>query len=328
MNAAYSTTNTLHINLTQQQSTKSYWWVNQNQTYTEEISGSFLWSPKMKANGHKNQFYAFMEEVRPGDVIFSYCNTLIKAIGIATGPARSAPKPDFGRAGGNWSDDGWHVPVDYTELSNTIRPKDHIEVLRPLLPSKYSPLQASGDGLQSVYLAHVPVPMAELLISLIGSEYSAVTDRANRLQYEAVCDVLEEGIVGRTDIGPTMKEQLVKSRRGQGLFKINVRRNEKSCRVTGVTDPRNLRASHIKPWKDCSDKEKLNGCNGLMLAPHVDHLFDRGFISFTDNGELIISPTLDRSILHRWGIPEVLNVGPLQKQAEFLAYHRKFVLKK
>ena len=269
-----------------------------------------------------------MEEVRPGDVIFSYCNTLIKAIGIATGPARSAPKPDFGRAGGNWSDDGWHVPVDYTELSNTIRPKDHIEVLRPLLPSKYSPLQASGDGLQSVYLAHVPVPMAELLISLIGSEYSAVTDRANRLQYEAVCDVLEEGIVGRTDIGPTMKEQLVKSRRGQGLFKINVRRNEKSCRVTGVTDPRNLRASHIKPWKDCSDKEKLNGCNGLMLAPHVDHLFDRGFISFTDNGELIISPTLDRSILHRWGIPEVLNVGPLQKQAEFLAYHRKFVLKK
>lgn len=312
----------------QQQSARNHWWVNQNQTYSEEIAGSFLWSPKLKANGHQNQFYAFMKEVRPGDLIFSYCATRIKAIGIATGPAESAPKPDFGQAGSNWSNDGWLVPVDYTELSNTIRPKDHMDILRPLLPSKYSPLQINGDGLQSVYLAHVPLQMAEVLITLIGEEYLAITDRANDLQQQAVCAVVEEGIIGRTDIGATMKEQLVKSRRGQGLFKINVRRNEKACRVTGVTDPRNLRASHIKPWKDCSDIEKLNGCNGFMLAPHVDHLFDRGFISFADNGDLIVSPKLDRSILQRWGIPEVLNVGSVQNQAAFLAYHRAYVLKK
>jgi len=312
----------------EQQSARNHWWVNQNQTYSEEIAGSFLWSPKLKANGHQNQFYAFMKEVRPGDLIFSYCATRIKAVGIATGPAESAPKPDFGQAGGNWSNDGWLVPVDYTELSNTIRPKDHMDILRPLLPSKYSPLQVNGDGLQSVYLAHVPLQMAEVLITLIGKEYLAITDRASDLQQQAVCAVVEEGIIGRTDIGATMKEQLVKSRRGQGLFKINVRRNEKACRVTGVTDPRNLRASHIKPWKDCSDTEKLNGCNGFMLAPHVDHLFDRGFISFADNGDLIVSPKLDRSILQRWGIPEVLNVGSVQSQAAFLAYHRAYVLKK
>lgn len=326
MNVAYLLANTLQP--TQQQSAKNYWWVNQNQTYAEEIAGSFLWSPKRKANGHQNQFYNFMKEVQPGDVIFSYCATRIKAIGIATGPAESAPKPDFGQAGGNWSDDGWLVPVDYTELINTIRPKDHIDILRSLLPSKYSPLQTNGDGLQSVYLAHIPTQMAELLIDLIGKEYVAVLERANDLQYKAECDVLEEGIVGRTDIGVTMKEQLVKSRRGQGLFKINVRRNEKACRVTGVTDPRNLRASHIKPWKDCSDTEKLNGCNGFMLAPHVDHLFDRGFISFADNGDLIISPTLDRNILQRWGIPEVLNIGSVKSQAPFLAFHRTYVLRK
>jgi len=302
--------------------------VNQNQTYADEVSGSFLWSPKVKSNGGRNQFYDFMKEVQAGDLVFSYCDTLIKAIGIATGPAQSAPKPDFGRAGENWSNEGWYVPVEYTELTNTIRPKDHIDMLRPHLPAKYSPLQANGNGLQSVYLAQIPTQMAEILIDLIGEEYSVITDRAKHLRDEAACEALEEGIVGRTDIGPTMKEQLVKSRSGQGLFTLNVRRNEKFCRVTGVTDPRNLRASHIKPWKDCSDNEKLNGCNGLMLAPHVDHLFDRGFISFTDNGDLLISSTLDRSILHRWGIPEVLNVGSLQKQAGFLAYHRKFVLKK
>lgn len=170
--------------------------------------------------------------------------------------------------------------------------------------------------------------MAGILIELIGCEYEMVIGRRYDLEQEMLCSDLETAIVGRTDIGPTMKEQLVKSRRGQGLFKINVRRNEKACRVTGVTDPRNLRASHIKPWKDCTDMEKLNGCNGLLLAPHVDHLFDKGMISFSDNGDLIISPLLDREILKRWSIPQVLNVGSLHKQATFLAHHRNWVLKK
>ncbi len=335
MNVAFKPSATIQILSSEQPSPKKYWWVNQNQTYREEIFGSFLWSPQLKSNGHQNPFYNFMKEVRPGDVVFSFCDTKIKAIGIAIGPAEGAPKPAFIQGGVNWSNEGWLVPVDYTELTTPIRPKDHIEILRPTLPAKYSPLQNNGNGMQSAYLAHVPASMAKILINLIGKEYATITGSVNvvpyttvDLQNEAVCDALEEGIVGRTDIGATMREQLVKARRGQGLFKINVRRNEKACRVTGVTDPRNLRASHIKPWKDCSDNEKLNGCNGFMLAPHVDHLFDKGFISFADNGDLIISPALDRSILQRWGIPEVLNVGSVLHQAAFLAYHRAYVLKK
>lgn len=304
------------------------WWVNQNQTYAEEISGGFLWSPKTKSNGHRNQFYDYMTEVRPGDIVLSFSDTLIKAIGIATGGADSKPKPAFDKAGGNWSNDGWLVPVEFTELSRPVRPKDHIDTIRPYLPEKYSPLQESGDGLQSVYLTRVPQKMAGILIGLIGDEYETVMGRRQDLEQEILCSNLEAAIVGRTDIGPTMIEQLVKSRRGQGLFKINVRRNEKACRVTGVSDLRNLRASHIKPWKDCTDIEKLNGCNGLLLAPHVDHLFDKGMISFTDSGDLIISDSLDREILRRWSIPEVLNVGSLHKQATFLAYHRQWVLKK
>lgn len=304
------------------------WWANQNQTYAEEISGGFLWSPKVKSNGHRNPFYDFMTEVKARDVVFSFCDTRIMAIGIAIGPAKSAPKPAFEKAGGSWADVGWLVPVDFTELTRAIRPKDHIGRIREHLPRKYSPLLENGSGLQSVYLAHVPTGMAEVLRGLIGEEYDAILGRAYDAEEDAICDTVEMDIIGRTDIGPTMKEQLVKSRRGQGLFKINVRRNEKACRVTGVTDPRNLRASHIKLWKDCSDMEKLNGCNGFLLAPHVDHLFDRGLISFSDNGDLIVSPLLDRTILARWGIPEVLNVGSVKKQAGFLSYHRALVFKR
>lgn len=133
-----------------------------------------------------------------------------------------------------------------------------------------------------------------------------------------------EAIKGRTDIGAVTKEQLVKSRRGQGVFKANVRLNETRCRVTKIEDLAHLRASHIKPWRDSTDEEKLNGCNGLLLAPHVDHLFDKGAISFADNGDLLVSPLLDSSILAAWSIPAALNVGPFNsEQAKFLLYHRE-----
>ena len=173
--------------------------------------------------------------------------------------------------------------------------------------------------------------MAEVLAELIGTEYSSAL---NELKGESdeigvVEDQHEEAIKGRTDISTTTKDQLVKSRRGQGLFKANVRLNEKGCRVTGVIDPQHLRASHIKPWKDSTDEEKLNGCNGLLLAPHIDHLFDMGLISFSDSGYLLISPKLDRGVLAKWGILETLNVGIFNtKQSVFLEYHRQSVFKK
>src|SRR5262249_28817324 len=76
-----------------------YWWVNQNQTYRAEVRGSFMWSPKQNANGARNQFYENMREVSPGDIVFSFCDTRVKAIGVVTGGAQTGPKPDFGNAG-------------------------------------------------------------------------------------------------------------------------------------------------------------------------------------------------------------------------------------
>jgi len=60
------------------------------------------------------------------------------------------------------------------------------------------------------------------------------------------------------------------------------------------------------------------------LAPHVDHLFNNGMIGFSDDGDLIISPKLDRDVLKAWKLEAVLNVGKFKpEQKEFLAYHRK-----
>ena len=82
--------------------------------------------------------------------------TRIAAIGIARSYCWESPKPvEFGDAGQNWENVGWKVSVAFTALLNKVRPKDHMEVLRALLPSRYSPLQPSGDGKQGIYLTDV-----------------------------------------------------------------------------------------------------------------------------------------------------------------------------
>lgn len=305
-----------------------YWWVNQNQTYRAEVRGSFMWSPKQNANGARNQFYENMRAVSPGDVVFSFCDTRIKAIGVVTGPAQTGPKPEaFGAAGPNWSQEGWFVPVDYCTLKNPVRPKDHAVVLRPFLPLKYSPLQPNGDGLQSVYLAEVPQNLADALIGLIGQAYWDAYSLIATYTSQGSAD-MEAPILDRTLTGPTFREQIVRARRGQGVFRANVLLREEHCRVTGVDEPRHLTASHIKPWRDASDTERLDGSNGLLLSPHIDHLFDEGYITFSVDQELIVVPEVRDKLLDAWGINSGVRVGEFSReQGAYLDYHRSNVFK-
>lgn len=144
-----------------------YWWVNQNQTYKFEVPGGFLWSPKTRADGGSNYFYNTMEQVRTGDVVFSYSGTYIKAVGIVKSEAKTARKPNFQSAGSNWAKEGWYVPVDFTEMNSQFKPKEFIESIRPLLAEKYAPLQRNGNGLQGVYLTEISRPFAKLLMKLL-----------------------------------------------------------------------------------------------------------------------------------------------------------------
>ena len=70
------------------------------------------------------------------------------------------------------------------------------------------------------------------------------------------------------------------------MFRANVLLREEACRVTRVSEPRHLQASHIKPWRDATDAERLDGANGLLLSPHIDHLFDEGYITFSRNQQV------------------------------------------
>jgi putative restriction endonuclease len=313
----------------------AYWWVNHKQTFAQEVDGKYLWSPTSRSDGGHNEFYENMKRVRPGDVVFSYAGGEIRAIGVCSAPALLAPKPtEYGSAGDAWQNDGWRVPVKFTRLSDPLRPKDHMDVLGPTLPTKYSPIKADGNGNQGAYLAAIPEDMAQAVIGLLGTRWSAI-DLTASAEFQHQAEALEESegeieqaLRNRTDLAETEKLQLVKSRRGQGVYRQNLESFERSCRITGVVNLRYLRASHIKPWRASTNFEKLDGNNGLLLSPHIDHLFDQGFISFANDGELLVSPKADPDTLIRWGIEPERNCKPFRlEQQPYLAFHREFVFK-
>lgn len=315
-----------------------YWWVNQNQTYRHEVPGGYLWSPKRNANGFRNPYYDFMRVVSPGDVVFSYADRLIRAVGIVRAHAYEAPKPlEFGTTGAYWDKVGWRVDVRFHELVHQIRPAEHMARLGPHLPETYSPLRSNGHGLQNLYLTRVPTQLAEEIIRLIGTEARNLTTAAKVMDAENPTDAVGlveweeyqlEELKRDNAIPETEREALVMARRGQGKFRQMVSKVEDRCRVTKVDKPEHLRASHCKPWRDSDNLERLDGENGLLLTPTIDHLFDRGFISFDDSGDLLISPVAHRASLERMGIQTEsrTNVGRFSSgQKRYLDFHRNSV---
>lgn len=306
-----------------------FWWVNHKQTYSAEVGGGYIWSPKTNNEGRKNQTYINLTLTQPGDIVISYASGLIKAIGLVAAPCREKSKPsEFGSAGDSWLYAGWEVLIDWELLERPIRPKDYLELIAPLLPTKYSPLQPNLNGNQGCYLASISDELGNLLLSLANRVNPDFVDDIEQHQTELEGDVIEAAIKASA-LENTEKLQLVKSRRGQGLFRSNLEAIEPACRVTGVTNKALLIASHIKPWSKCDNNtERLDGNNGLLLSPHIDKLFDRGWITFTDAGDLLCAePSIEQALL-QWGITLPRKIGPFSlKQAAYLTYHRDVIFR-
>lgn len=119
------------------------------------------------------------------------------------------------------------------------------------------------------------------------------------------------------------KESLIKARFGRGQFRKDVLRMwRQCCAVTGCKLRTMLRASHIKPWRACDDREKMDPYNGLPLIANIDVLFDAGLITFEDDGRLIKSTLLQIHDGDFMGIPENPKVELQESHHEYLDYHR------
>lgn len=119
----------------------------------------------------------------------------------------------------------------------------------------------------------------------------------------------------------------VKRRSGQGRYKLAVIDLWQSCSVTGCSNPNLLLASHIVAHKDSQSHEQLDPHNGLLLTPNLDRLFDRGLISFDEDGTILVARRLDVETRLHFGVHVGMKLRQIPKAtAPYLARHREAFL--
>jgi hypothetical protein len=149
-----------------------------------------------------------------------------------------------------------------------------------------------------------------------------VTENNDAEEHRTLVQRLEEQIEGDETISATEKRQLIAARLGQGRFRAAVQGYEQRCRVTGIEDVELLQASHIKPWAVAGNAERLHGANGLMLAPSMHLLFDKGYITFGECGTLRVSRNLPLEVTTAWTVKQQIEAVPFtREQLPYLRYH-------
>lgn len=167
---------------------------------------------------------------------------------------------------------------------------------------------------------HDAVHLQALLQALGGaaSTHSVAGTTNKALRPVAVSDELSQ------PVGQTQAQALVAARRGQGVFRQRLDVYWGGCAVTGCQVRALLRASHIKPWAQASDVERLNPFNGLLLSAHLDAAFDQGLISFTNDGRLLIqTDALPLPQAAKLGIHPAMRLSKVSAEhGIFLQHHR------
>jgi len=285
----------------------AYWWVSQNKTFQMEREGGYLWAPKSGSGGVVFTHWSNMTSVRPGDVIFSYAKQSVGAVGVASSPAYDALKPDD--FVGEWNIDGRRVDVTYQPVEPEVPLATFVDELLPLLPERNSPITKQKTGVQG-YLFALPPKAGQLI--------------CNRLDFVAPVEQLIAEALAQTVPDKTTREALINARIGQGRWRRDLLKYwSGKCAITGLSVEALLRASHIKPWRDSDNRERLDVLNGLLLGPAYDAAFDAGLISFGDDGRIIISPRFPINQQIAAGISDTAKLSVVKDEHRgYLVHHR------
>ena len=298
----------------------NYFIVFQNKTYKEEMRGKYLWAPQKTSSGNEIFHWTNMTKVNDGDIIFSMYKRNLVSINIANGKAVDAIRPlDLDKAD-LWEKNGWLLKAEYNVLDNPVSISNNIDEILKLCPSKYSPFTVKGTGSQG-YLFEIGKDLGEYLLKLaknINNIAIDITSSEDEKKYIEEIDNILDKFKDETE-----KERIVRSRIGQGLFKKKLLSKSCRCAICGLNIKDLLIASHCKPWAKANNKERLDVNNGLLLCPTHDALFDRGLITFKEDGEIIISEEIEKSQYKLLNIDEYIRLNFRKEQLPYIKYHRE-----
>ena len=183
-----------------------------------------------------------------------------------------------------------------------------------------SQLKTNSRHLEINFLTTVPKKFWDQL-------HTRILDIHEFFAHDKIIDSLKDVSQDMPIEQPTVKEHVQKIRIGQYRFRESLIEKWKGrCAVTGFNKLPLLRASHIKPWKDSTDKERLDPSNGFLLTPNLDAAFDQGFITFNEKGKIKISEGFKDKATD-FGIKDEMFITLDYSHEKYLRYHRRHVYK-
>lgn len=202
-----------------------------------------------------------------------------------------------------WAKDAGLIESSLNEIKSVCQLKPISEAIQQL--DIFQKRNKKGKGMYSAALRQF-------------SEY--IDDVTGQVVLDDIDQILSDKAISTTE-----KSTLINTRIGQGQYRRDLIDYWGGCAVTGYSDPRLLVASHIKPWKDSVNDERLDRFNGLLLLPNLDKVFDLGYVSFKESGVILISKQLDN--YPALGISDNMSVFLSTEHQGYMAYHREYKFK-
>ena len=273
----------------------NFFWVNQGATHDDEVAAGCLWAPERDAHGATLNHWDSMLLVQPGDVMFTYAKGHLRGYAVATSGASPMPRPYASGSPYSPGQGGRVVFCSYT-LSAASVPFSSISSNAALvaeLSNGANPVLNSSKTVAQKYLCPISHVAAAQLAALLKAGPVASLPASKQA----------------LPLTKTTVKQLVDARLGQGQFRQDLLSVFGGCcAVTGLSEPRLLRASHIKPWCVSSNAERLDPDNGVLLAAGIDAAFDAGFVGFDQTGALLVNPKINPQDLTHLGFPSVVQL--------------------
>jgi len=309
----------------------NFYWVNIGLSYKEVIKENFLWAPLYAerprdsndlSKGTVIRHYDFWDNVglvKAGDIIFANLDRKIVFVAVAKTDAFQERRP-ITRAFDQWGQVGNKVPIEIFHLPTKVSVDGNIhEAFRTRFNANSRPTVFKKNGqIFQGYMAAIPDAAGLELLCLAEELEADVVETSDRLGRK-----YQGGRKMARPKGTSGRQAIREARIGQGYFRQQLLEMWKACPITGVANPNLLLASHTKPWAKSNDEERLDPYNGFLFSPHIDRLFDKGLISFGENGGIIVSPALTRQDQKALGIHLGLKILLKQEHKKYLEEHRK-----
>ena len=295
---------------------KRYWWVNQGRTFKLASQLQCIWAPFTTKTNKKIFHWENMDQVKLDDVVFSYFKGHIVSYNIVKKTSYRAERPfQDQQPDAPWKNIGRRIDLIYNILEQPININKINNKLKPFLSISYSPYDVAHNKANQGYLFEIPIQASEILFQ----EIKNISDDS----LENNIAISENTNIEDNSTGENRHAQ-TKIRVGQTKFRNKLIKfwNNKCC-ITNFSKEM-LTASHIKPWRHSNKKEKVDVYNGLLLSPSYNAAFDLNFISFDDNGKLLISSKISSLELAKIGIdPNVKIKGIKDQHKKYLKFHRE-----